>query len=191
MVLRHRPVRHCLDLARRERPGIAGDDATEDAAHIDVDGADRSPEGDRRHGPRGIRPDTGKCLELGHVRRELPAVLLNDDPRGSPQGQRAPVVAKALPRAKHVRRGRGSQRLDRREALHETFPVRRSASGLGLLGHRLRDEDRVWIAGVAESEGPAMLCVPGKDGLARSGRHARRGGHELRIAVAKSLVIAG
>ena len=90
--------------ARRATSGIAGDDATEDAADVDVDRADRRPEGDRRHGASRVRPDPGQCLELRHGRRDPPAVLVDDDPRGSPQGQRASVVAKALPRAQDVRR---------------------------------------------------------------------------------------
>ena len=90
-------------------------------------------------------------------------MLVADDPRRPPQGERAPVVAETLPLAQDIG-GRGRrQRLDRREALDEALPMRCGAFGLGLLGHRLGDEDRVRVAGPAERERPAMPRVPAED----------------------------
>ena len=51
------------------------------------------------------------------------------------------------------------------------------AGGLGLLGHRLRDEDRVRIAGPSERQRPAVLGVPGQDRVARRER-ARSSGSD-------------
>ncbi len=97
----------------------------------------------------------------------------DDDPRGPPQGHGSPVIAQAGPLPEDVGRGGRSEVVHGREPRDEALPVGRSAGGLGLLGHRLGDEDRVGIGGAAEGEWPAPHLVPGEDRVANRRRDGR------------------
>ena len=122
----------------------------------------RSAERDGRDRASRVGTDARQRLERLDRVGDAPAVLVADDRRRPPQGECAPVVAETLPLAKDVGGRSGRERLDGREARHEALPMRCGARGLGLLGHRLGDEDRVRVGGPAERERPAMPRVPAR-----------------------------
>ncbi len=153
---RHGPVGEGLHLRCAQPVRGAGDEATEHATNVDVDRADRSAVRDGRHGAGGVRPDTGQRLEPVDRVRDPAVEGLGDDPGGPPQGEAAPVVPQALPLAQHVGRRRRREIAHGREADHPAFPVGRRACRLGLLGHRLRDQDGVRVGRASEGERPAV-----------------------------------
>ena len=179
-------------LERRCRKGdcVSGDDPPEHATDIDVDRSHGRAEGECRDRAGGVRPDPGERLEFRHARWDTTAMLIDHDPGRPPQREGTPVVTETLPRPKDGRGGGCGERLHRGELLHEPFPVRRRARRLGLLGHRLGDEDRVRVASPTERERPALLRVPGEDRVPGLWREARRGGHATRIAGVKRRLMA-
>ncbi len=154
-------------------------DPAEHAPDVDVDRTDRHAVGERGDGTGRVRTDPGQRLELGDAGRDVAAVLLDDDACGPPQREGPPVVAETGPSAQDVGWGGVGEGLHGREAGHEPLPVLGSAGGLGLLGHRLRHEDRVRIGRAPEGERPAALRVPGEDGVARLERDLGDSGHEV------------
>src|SRR5207248_10127208 len=71
-----------------------------------------------------------------------------------------PVVAEPLPLADDLRRRCRGQRFDGRPALEPGLPARDDAVDLGLLRHHLRDEDRVWVAGLAPRQIASETAEP-------------------------------
>ena len=80
------------------------------------------------------------------------------------QVEAAPVVAQPLPLADHVRRRRGSERLDGWPALEPGHKAGDHALHLRLLQHHLGDEDRVGIAGPTPGQVASVLREPGEQG---------------------------
>ena len=149
----------------------ATDGAIEHATNVGVHGADRPPEGQRGDGPGRVRPHPRQPAERIEVVGHLPAVLLDDGDRRSPERQRPPVVAEAAPGPEHGGRGGIGERRRRRELGEERAPGLGGAGGLGLLRHRLGHEDRPRVGGRAERERPAFRVEPGEDGVAELDRH--------------------
>ena len=187
---RDRVIGDVLERRCRKGDGISGDDPPEHATDIDVDRADGRAEREGSDRARRVRPDPRERLEFRHGRWDTTAMLIDHDPGRPPQRQGPPVVTETLPRPKDGRGGGCGERLHRGELLHEPLPVRRRARRLGLLGHRLGDEDRVRVASPPERERPALLRVPGEDRVPGLWRDARRGGHATRIAGVKRRLMA-
>ena len=143
--------------------------APEDPPDVRVHRAHPHTERDRGDRPGGVRPDARQALQGGDVARDPALVVFDDGPRRAAQVQRPAVVAHPLPCPEDVGRARFGERLDGRKALEEPGPRVDDPGDLGLLGHHLRDEDGVGIAGTSEGERAATLVEPGKDGGARIG----------------------
>ena len=177
-----RVIRQSLEGGGRKRPGIAGNDPAEHPAHVGVHRPDGPAEGDCSDRPGRIWPHAGQGLQVSETGGDPAVEPFDDLTRGLPQAQRAPVVAEPLPGAQDVRGRRRGEDLDRREARHEPHPGLPGASGLRLLGHRLRDEDRVGVGGRAERERPGAAGVPGENGVAERGRERAGSGHGTTIS---------
>ena len=111
-------------------------------------------------------PTPGNASSAATSDGTRPAVLVDDEPRGAPQVERATVVAEPLPGPQDVGGRDIGQRLDRREQGHERDPRLTRPGRLGLLGHRLGDEDRVRVGRATERQRPAARRIPGEDGIA-------------------------
>ena len=124
------------------------------------------PEGDRRRRPGPCtdrRP--GSRSRPATSRREPAAELVDDDPGGPLEVDRAAVVAEAAPCPQDVARRGGGERLDGREPLDEGRPGRPAAGDLGLLEDRLGDEHEIRIGRSrgTGSDDPSPV-VPVEDG---------------------------
>ena len=100
-------------------------------------------------------PDAGQRAELLQVTGQLTAVALAQRLRGALQGQRATVVAQALPGREHVSYACGRQRVNRRKTLHPLLEVVRNTGGLSLLQHDLADQNGVGVTSLA----PGKIAV--------------------------------
>ncbi len=187
-----------LQLQSPERCGVAGHDPADDAADVDVDRADATPERDRSDRPRRVRTDPGKRLEVGDTARDA-AAGRGDRDRRPVEGDRAAVVAEAAPRSDHVGGAGGRHRRGRRERGDERRPVLLDPGDLCLLGHYLGHQDAPRVGGPRRTKrqvapvsrvpvensppqaSPSRSVDEGaRDGRAREGpelggrRHARR-----------------
>jgi uncharacterized protein (TIGR02453 family) len=163
-----------LDPRWRDVLARASDDASEHPADVDIDGTDLLPERDGSDRSRGVWPDSWESLELVDRVGDAAAVVVTDRARGTPQGEGAPVVAETLPLAQDVGGCRLRERVDARETGHEPFPVGRRSVSLGLLGHRLGDEDGIWVGSAAERKISSVDAIPAYERGGELGRGGRR-----------------
>ena len=188
----HRVVGDALQLDARTARSRPRDDPSEDAPDVDVDGPDRRgrTRAPRRRGPCTARRPAGPRSAAvdgtgrrARRRRSAPPAR-GRGPAGRSRGPATPAGRRpAWPSARASTVG---------NAVHEAFPVLCGARGLGLLGHRLGDEDRVRVARAAEGERPAALGVPGEDRVPRRAARRRSGSaHDPRISREKRRLMAG
>ncbi len=167
-----------LQLRRAYLPRGARDDPAEDSPDVDVDGPDTNTERECRDRARGVRPDSRQGKQRLDRRRHPTVVLRDDDPCRPPQRDGTSVVSETRPFPQDISRRGGRQRIHRWESHQEPFPVVSRARGLGLLGHRLRHEDRVWIGRAPKGQRSATLGVPREDRLARRNGDTSLGRHD-------------
>ena len=137
------------DTARAENPYGVG----VDRRHV-------LPEGERAHGPRRVRPDTGERTQRCVFTRYL-AVVVADDRVAA----RCRFNARRLyPRPDHWRTTVGRSRLrtggGTRKARNEPPVVGHHPLDLGLLEHHLGDEDPPRVPRAAPGQVPPVLGPP-------------------------------
>ena len=164
-----RPLEASPNGRRAHVPPLSGPSGRDPQA-VRLQGDHRTAEGDRRDGPRDVRADARKGLELRHGGGDPPSALRNEPPGRGVEVVRARVVAGTLPDLEHPVRRSASERADGRERAQEPLEVRDRLRDPRLLEEDLRDPDTVGIPVEAPRERPPAEAVP-----AHERRDERRG----------------
>ncbi len=112
-------------------------------------------------------------------------MLVADDASGTPQCERASVIAEALPLAEDVGRRGVRELFDGGKPRHEAFPSSSGAFRLRLLRDDFGHKDRVGIARSPEGERPTVYRVPVEDRVADIRDERRDMVHDGRIVAVK------
>ena len=132
--------------------------------------ATRSPKQNAAIAAAVERPMPGSSRQRRARRRELAAVLGDDDLRAAMEIARARVVAEAAPGGEHLAEVGGGQRADVGEARGEALVVGEDGRHLRLLQHDLGEPDAVRVARVLPGQRmAAVLLLPGDDALGERG----------------------
>ena len=119
---------------------------------------------------RGVFPDSGKLPHLLDSPREVSTMSIHDRFCCGMEISRTSVIAKALPRAKHLIFRSACQRGEIGKRAEPLVIIRDDGGDLRLLEHELGYEDCVRIAGLAPGEIAPVTTIPANKRAAKNGK---------------------